>query len=88
MLESGWLTPNDPILNFKFLPITALSTYHKVPRANHHHPFPKSHGHPKSMNKLTLNKPAKIRNKNVTSNTNFAYNCALLSDIKLNCIVR
>ena len=23
-----------------------------------HHPFPKSHGHPKSMNKLTLNKPA------------------------------
>ena len=24
-----------------------------------HHPFPKSHGNPKSMNKLTLNEPAK-----------------------------
>ena len=30
----------------------------KVPRCPHH-PFPKSHGNPKSMNKLTLNEPAK-----------------------------
>ena len=31
----------------------------KVPRAPLH-PVPKSHGHPKSMNKLTLNEPATV----------------------------
>ena len=28
-----------------------------------HYPFPKSHGNPKSMNKLALNEPAKISHK-------------------------
>ena len=28
-----------------------MPTYHKVPKCPHH-PFPKSHGNPKSMNKL------------------------------------
>ena len=30
-----------------------------------HHPFPKSHGNPKSMNKLTLNEPAITMQVNV-----------------------
>ena len=34
----------------------------KVPKCPHH-PFPKSYGNPKSMNKLTLNEPAKNQNE-------------------------
>ena len=64
MIEYDWLFPHHPIPNAKFPPITVLlnrSTYLiiKVPRSPLH-PVPKSHGHPKSMNKLTLNEPAKI----------------------------
>ena len=33
-----------------------------------HYPFPKSHGNPKSMNKLTLNKPAKFSAEFPTKN--------------------
>ena len=35
------------------------STYHKTDNISLH-PLPKSHGHPKSMNKLTLNEPARM----------------------------
>ena len=48
-----WLAPLHPnhcLLN--------RSTYYKSAKAQHH-PVPKSYGHPKSMNKLTLNEPAK-----------------------------
>ena len=60
MLVSDSLFPHHPILNAKFPPITALlnrSTYHKMPKAPLH-PFPKSDGNPKSMNKLALNETA------------------------------
>ena len=59
-LNPHWLAPHQPIPNAKFPPITALlnrPTYHKSAKVSPH-PFPKSHGNPKSMNKLILNKPA------------------------------
>ena len=40
MLESGWLAPHDPLLNFNSLPITALSTYHKSAKGKLPPPFP------------------------------------------------
>ena len=55
-LDPDWLAPHHPITNTKFPPITALlnrPTYHKRSRCPHH-PFLKSYGNPKSMNKLTL----------------------------------
>ena len=60
-LDPDWLAPHYPIPNAKFPPITALlnrPTYHKSAKVSPQ-PFPKSHGNPKSMNKLTLNEPAK-----------------------------
>ena len=60
-LDPDWLAPHHPIPNAKFPPITALLglLIIKGPRCPHH-PFPKSYGNPKSMNKLTLNEPAKM----------------------------
>ena len=61
-LDPDWLAPHHPIPNTKFPPITAflnMPTYHKSAKVSHH-PFLKSHGNPKSMNKLTLNEPAII----------------------------
>ena len=56
-----WLVSSPlPIPNAKFPPITALlnrPTYHKSANVSPP-PIPKSHGNPKSMNKLTLNEPA------------------------------
>ena len=48
MLEFDWLAYHQPFI--------------KLLRTRHH-PVPKSYGHLKAMNKLTLNKPATI-NKN------------------------
>ena len=62
MLESDWLAPHHPfqMLNLlQSLPFLIGLFIIKVPRPPHH-PLPKSYGHPESMNKLTLNKPAKI----------------------------
>ena len=60
-LDPDWLAPHHPIPNAKFPPMTALlnmPTYHKSAKVSPP-PFPKkSHGNPKSMNKLTLNEPA------------------------------
>ena len=56
LLKSDWLPLHDPILNANFLPISALlsrSTYHKSAKVSPP-PFPKSLGHPNSMNKLFL----------------------------------
>ena len=61
-LDPDWLPPHHPIPNAKFPLITALlnmPTYHKSAKVSPP-PFPKSHGNPKSMNKLTLNEPAKM----------------------------
>ena len=55
-LDPDWLAPNHPIPNAKFPPITALLIgllIIKGPRCPHH-PFPKSYGNPKSINKLSL----------------------------------
>ena len=60
--QPDWLAPHHPIPNAKFIPITALlnrPTHHKRSKVSPP-PFSKSYGNPKSMNKLTLNKPANI----------------------------
>ena len=55
-LDPDWLAPHHPFPNAKCSPITALlniPTYHKSAKVSPP-PFSKSHGNPKSMNKLTL----------------------------------
>ena len=61
-LDPDWLAPHHPIPNAKFPPITTLlnrPTYHKSAKVSPP-PFPQILWEPKSMNKLTLNKPAKF----------------------------
>ena len=61
MLEYGWLFPHHlfQMLNFRqSLPKLNRSTYRKDAIKSPLCRVPKSDGHPKSMNKLTLNEPA------------------------------